>query len=134
MWGSGWSFSFSWEGHEAPVQVHGHAAGFRLSADAPLKPRKSLLPKPLLAAAAVVLVLAVLGVISNQAGTPAPNLVSKPVGQAVLELHDAGIQLGNLRSVHTPAPDGTVVAQNPRAGDKIIGDFQKVDIDVSRGP
>jgi PASTA domain len=120
------------EGERKPVRLQVHAAGFRLTTYAP---RTSLFASPVLPFATAI--LAVSAVISTLLPLPwntarVPNVVGKPIDQAVSQINDAGLKLGTLNTVRG-AKAGTVISASPVAGKRVDRNSQ-VTLVISSGP
>jgi PASTA domain len=116
------------EGYEKPVRLRGHAAGFALTSNAPRglfstsgelrwMVGKFVLPLMIMGAA-----LAFSLVVLNSDKVQVPNVVGKPVEQAVVQINDSGLKLGTVNRVRGSAKAGTVVSQSPAAGTAMAED------------
>jgi PASTA domain-containing protein len=95
------------DGEKQPVRLRGRAAGFSLTTSAPrrrLSLRPELLATVIGAAAAAAVSIAFSAAFANT--VPVPNLVGKPVEQAVSQINDAGLKLGTVNRVRSSAPAG----------------------------
>jgi serine/threonine-protein kinase len=61
-----------------------------------------------------------------------PDLKGHPLTDAISQLADSGLS-PKIRYIHSDAPEDTVTAQSPAAGDRVIKG-SKVTINVSKGP
>jgi beta-lactam-binding protein with PASTA domain/predicted Ser/Thr protein kinase len=61
-----------------------------------------------------------------------PDLKAHPLTDAIAQLADVGLS-PKIRYIHSDAPEDTVTAQNPAAGDRVLKG-SKVTINVSKGP
>lgn len=112
------------DGDKKPVHLRGRAAGFNLASSAP---RRRLLRSPISSAAFVVVVVVIVATFAGvtlsflslaTSTVPVPNLVGKPVQQAVTQINDSGLKLGTVNRVRSSTPASLVMSQSPAAGKK----------------
>jgi hypothetical protein len=123
------------EGDREAINLRGHAAGFSLT---PYSPRSrgftSYQWSSILAVLLVVSTI-VLGLITpfEKETIAVPNVVGKPIQQAVTQINDAGLKLGTVNHVRSSAEASSVISESPAAGKEVTKDTT-ITLVVSDGP
>jgi hypothetical protein len=123
------------EGDKGSVRLRGHAAGFTLNTYGSRR-RFYREERPWLALATLTvasLVLALMTLAHIDYTVRVPNVVGKPVQEAVNQINSANLKLGTVNRVRGAAKVGTVISESPSAGEKVDKD-SSITLVVSDGP
>lgn len=132
------------DGH-MPVQVRGRIAGFELI---PFISREkywisaSIFVQVLGAAGVIagitVLIITIVIIRPNKTTKAShtvsvPNIIGKPLRQAITQINNAGLKLGTVNRIRTAVTAGTVIFESPGSGQKVNEDTT-ITLVISDGP